>query len=186
MWHHMLFNKPITHLQSWRRAGELRQCSHIIYLILFVIPKVLNKKSSCRGLCLLFRTLYLQHILAFVHNRATPCFGCKYITVDSLKNYVISNCSQSPRLTGPPPDPVAEHTMVQVQIFAARGCIHYSHNDTRHLIFCIFEYPCWIINYQKKCYCLISVNLAQNNCSYKWFSSNNLSLNKVGIYEFLQ
>ena len=126
MWHHMLFNKPITHLQSWRRASNLRQCSHIIYLILFVIPKVLNKKSSCIGLCLLLRTLCLQHILAFVHNRATPCFGCKYITVDSSKNYVISNCSLSPRLTRPPPDPVAEHTMVQIQIFAARGCIYYS------------------------------------------------------------
>ena len=81
-------------------CGRLR-LMFAYYLILFVIPKVLNKKSSCRGLCLLFRTLYLQHILAFVHNRATPCFGCKYITVASLKNYVISECSQSRRFTGP-------------------------------------------------------------------------------------
>ena len=130
MWHHMLFNKPITHLQSRRRAGDWRQCSHIIYLILFVIPKVLNKKSSCRGLCLLFRTLCLQHILAFVHNRATPCFGCKYITVASLKNYVISEWSQSPRFTVPCR---RTHNGIKSDIRGQGLYIHYSHNDKRQL-----------------------------------------------------
>ena len=74
------------------------------YLILFVIPKVLHEKLSSRSLCLLFGTLCLQNILAFVRNKATPCFvGCKGITVTSLKNYVISECyllfRPSPRFT---------------------------------------------------------------------------------------
>ena len=159
MWHHMLFNKPITHLQSWRRAGDWRQCSHIIYLILFVIPKVLNKKSSCRGLCLLFRTLYLQHILAFAHNRATPCFGCKYIIVVSLQNYLISEWSQSPRFTAPTR---RAHIGVKSDIHGQGLYISIAHimienNCTwcKHLIFYLVEYPCWVINLHKNVLLLI-------------------------------
>ena len=129
-------------------TNQSRTCNHKMrgrlkamlthYLILFVISKVLHKKLSCRGLCLLFKTLYLQNILTFVHNKATPCFGCKYITVASLKNYVISECSQSPRFTA---HSRWTHIGTKSDIRGQGLCIHYSHNDTRHLIFCLVEYP---------------------------------------------
>ena len=106
----MLLGLPICDV-TYCDTNQSRTCNHKIrgrlkaiftyYLILPVISKVLHKKLSCRGLCLLFRTLYLQNILAFVHNKATPCFGCKYIVVVSLQNYLISEWSQSPRFTAP-------------------------------------------------------------------------------------
>ena len=125
------------------------------YLILFVISKVLHKKLSFRGLCLLFKTLYLQNILTFVHNKATPCFGCKYIIVVSLQKYLISEWSQSPRFTAPRR---RAHIGMKSDIHGQGLYISIAHimienNCTwcKHLIFCLIEYPFLVINLHNKC-----------------------------------
>ena len=84
-WHHILWYKPITYLQPWKLRERLNAVV-AYYLILLVISKVLHKKLSCRVICLLFRTLYIQNILACIHNKSTLYFGCKGITVTSLMN----------------------------------------------------------------------------------------------------
>ena len=84
-WHHILWYKPITYLQPWKLCGRLNAVV-AYYLVLLVISKVLHKKLSCRVICLLFRTLYIQNILACINNKSTLYFGCKGITVTSLMN----------------------------------------------------------------------------------------------------
>ena len=152
-------------------TNQSRTCNHKIrgrlkaiftyYLILPAISNVLHtQKISRRGLCLLFRTLYLQNISVFVHNKATPCFGCKYITVVSLQNYVISEWSQSPRLIAPSR---RAHIGMKSDIHGQGLYISIAHimienNCTwcKHLIFYLVEYPCWVINLHKNVLLLIN------------------------------
>ena len=91
MWHHILWYKPITHLQPWKLRWRLKALV-TYYLILLVISKVLHKKLSYRVLCLLFRTLYIQNILVFVHSKATSCFGCKSITMTYITLELCNTC----------------------------------------------------------------------------------------------